>query len=147
MRNMIIVVALIFLTASNSGLAYTDMSARDAYEMQQKCAKDAKAYFVENEGSSGISEDTKGTYNKWYENHYNKDLNRCFILVEYKKIGGKGGSTAKWAVYNLIDVNENRTYASLMTGDSDEAITCIFNDSRCVTSTEWWTKVRAYMGK
>src|ERR1019366_3368203 len=58
----------------------TELKNRNAtadYDLQAKCSKDARIWFNEN-----WSRD-KDTILLDFSNHYNKSLNKCFIVVEY----------------------------------------------------------------
>lgn len=83
--------------------AETEKSNASAdYDLQAKCSKDAKAWFNEN-----FSRD-KDTMFLDFTNHYNKSLNKCFILVEYHFSFGPSGS---WTNdISLWDIYENSKY-------------------------------------
>jgi hypothetical protein len=70
------------------------------YDLQAKCAKDAKVWF------NDTWERDKDTVLLDYTNHYNKSANRCYILVEYHHYSYLGNGS--W--FNnimLYDVYEN----------------------------------------
>src|SRR5947207_14641231 len=70
------------------------------FDLQAKCAKDARAWFNET-----WSRD-KNTILLDYTNHYHKAANKCYILVEYHySWGDKSGSWVNDIM--LYDVYEN----------------------------------------
>lgn len=61
------------------------------YDLQAKCSKDAREWFNVN-WAGGRDKDTILLN---FTNHYDKNLNKCFILVEYhynSNFAGPGGS-------------------------------------------------------
>ena len=64
------------------------------YELQERCGKDAAAFFKRFNAPDGAS----------YTDHYNPDLNGCFALLNLSQI--RWG--AYWPVWELWNVNENR---------------------------------------
>lgn len=76
------------------------------YDLQSKCAKEAKQWFNENWVSD------KSTILLTYSDHYNKRLNKCFIFVEFHSWLG---SSTIWANnMNLWDVQENSKYGEFI---------------------------------
>ncbi len=117
------------------------------YDFQAKCSKDAKTWFNEN-----WSRD-KDTELLDFTNHYNKSLNKCFILVEYHHSLGLGDS---WVNdITLWDVYENAKYASFAedhiiyikptASTQDRVVTCELADKKCKTAGEFNDLVRPYM--
>jgi hypothetical protein len=74
------------------------------YDLQARCSKDAKQCFKDGWSS------TKDTIMLDYTNHYNKGLNKCFILVEHHFSFGTHGSWIN--AMTLYDVYENVEYGS-----------------------------------
>lgn len=124
------------------------------YDLQAKCGKDARAWFNQN-----WSRD-KDTILLDFTNHYNKSLNKCFVLVEYhynSKFGGVGDSS--WTNdMTLTDVYENSKYGTFteshMTSYTPsppkrdtraEVITCQVLDQKCKTGDEFNGLLRPYM--
>ncbi|MGC2420091.1 MAG: hypothetical protein WA405_00405 [Candidatus Acidiferrales bacterium] len=112
-------------------------SAAVDYDLQAKCSKDARAWFNENWSSD------KNTMLLDFNNHYNKALNKCFILVEYHY---STGVSASWMnSMTLWDVYENLKYGNLSENHSidfkseprDEVITCEVADKKCTTSDQF----------
>jgi hypothetical protein len=68
---------------------------KEQYELQERCGKRAEQFFKQHDYS-----------NARYENHYNPDLNGCFLLVN--TILRQPGKGVTWIEWELWDVNENR---------------------------------------
>ena len=67
------------------------------YELQERCGKDAAAFFkrFDDGGPAKVS----------FTDHYNPDLNSCFVLLNRT---GKWIDNTVYAWWELWDVNENR---------------------------------------
>ncbi len=129
----------------NKGDAAADL------DLQAKCSRDARAWFNEN-----WSRD-KDTILLDFTNHYNKKLNKCFVLVEYhynSNFAGNGGSS--WTNdMEISDVYENAkygrfgenhyTYWKPTASTSSQVISCELLDQKCKTVQEFEQLVRPYM--
>jgi hypothetical protein len=74
-------------------------NAAAEFDMQEKCAREAKAWYQENYPPD------KDTIMQTYSNHYNRAQNKCFIFIEWNYRLGTGQS---WASHmSLWDVNDN----------------------------------------
>lgn len=118
------------------------------YDLQAKCSKDAKQWFVENWGRPD-----KDTVLLTQTNHYNKDRNKCFVVVEYHYYFGKNGS---WTNHlELWDVYENSQYGDVsemhrveLTPEykvGENLIRCEVYGKKCSTLAEFNTAVRPFM--
>ena len=75
------------------------------YDMQAKCGRDSKTWFNENWGRG-----EKDTLLLTFTNHYNRRLNKCFILVEYHySLLGLSWVNSE----SISDVYENNEYGSI----------------------------------
>jgi hypothetical protein len=88
----------------------TTQSERDrvaSYDLQAKCAKDAREYFERNWPPN------KDTVLLDFRDHYNKSENRCFIFIEYHYNSEMAapGRTSWTNLMNVYDVQENNQYA------------------------------------
>jgi len=118
------------------------------YDLQAKCSKDAKAFFREGWGSGG-----KDVLLLDYRNHYDKKLNKCFILVEYHYKFGEGLSwmndMSLWDVYENSkygDFSENHTIVAKPDFRSgDEVITCEVTGTQCKTVQEFNNLISPYL--
>ena len=72
-----------------------------------------------------------------YENHYNKKLNKCFMLIDERSVMG--------SMIKLMDVNENKLYGSCRVGKNENLESCHFLRKSCKTYEEWVLRVKPYM--
>jgi hypothetical protein len=90
--------AILTLVLAAAGTAAQAESNKEQYELQERCGKDAAEFFQR--------------FDKGYPpavsftNHYNPDLNGCFVLVNRTRF--ESGKGVTWIEWNLWDVNENR---------------------------------------
>jgi hypothetical protein len=118
------------------------------YYLKAKCSKDAKAWFNENWVRD------KDTLLLDYRNHYNKNLNKCFIFVEYHYSSDKSG--ASWMNNITVwDVYENSKFGEfienhIIFGEGVNAPTtqfknCEFFGKKCTTLSEFNQMMQTYM--
>jgi len=116
------------------------------YDLQAKCAKDARAWFEES------WQRDSGTILLDYTNHYNKAMNKCFILVEFHFNTAPSGSWTN--SMTISDVYENLKYGTYMEthrirlkdGEtSDQLHLCKVMDKECKSIQEFNTLVGPYM--
>ena len=117
------------------------------YDLQGKCSKDARVWFNENWVG------TKDAAYLDFTNHYNKSMNKCFILVEYHFTFGESPSWTN--AMTLYDVYENSEYASYMENHQtyfkpeyrteDNVTTCKLGNTECKAMNEFNNLVRPYM--
>jgi quinol monooxygenase YgiN len=117
------------------------------YDLQAKCAKDATAYFHEH-----WSHD-KDTLYLNFTNHYNKSMNKCFILVEYRYSHGREYSWANDLA--LWDIYENARYANFNAyhithfeptfRKEEKVANCELFDKKCTAIGEFDDFTRPYM--
>lgn len=118
--------------------------SKEDYELQERCGKRAEEKFKEAYGKAGFQ--TDGVLVN-YINHYNKKLNKCFVLVTGTNIptGGNeklGIGTDK----TLWDINENKPYGSFykFSNKSTPSI-CDVLGRLCKSESEWDLLVKPYM--
>ena len=71
---------------------------KEQYELQERCGKDAAAFFKRFDDGGGPAKVS-------FTDHYNPDLNGCFVLLNRTGDWFNNTYTAWW---ELWDVNENR---------------------------------------
>lgn len=117
------------------------------YDLQAKCAKDARNWFNEN------WQRDKNTALLEFTNHYNKSQNKCFIFVEYHYSLFSAGS---WTSnMSLWDVYENVKYAAFSeqhvivsdskTKPTDMMIQCEVRGEKCKTLDEFQKGISPYL--
>jgi hypothetical protein len=118
------------------------------YDLQAKCAGDSKVWFFEN-----WSQRDKDTISLTYTNHYNKRLNKCFIMVEYHySTFGRSwtNSMSLWDVYENskygdIDVNHAVYLKPEFHTEESVASSCSVYGKACKTLDEFNSLVRPYL--
>jgi hypothetical protein len=117
------------------------------FDLQERCARDSKAWFKENWTRD------KDTALLDYTDHYNKSMNKCFILVEFHYSMGTGPS---WVNdISLWDVNENSKYGDINVShyiyskpemkNEDSVGGCTMLDKKCKTLDEFNQLASSYM--
>ena len=124
-------------------------NAAQEYDLQEKCSKDADFWFRKH-----FAED-KGTILLTFTNHYNKAMNKCFIVVENHSQNGP--QTLEKSAWNndmsLWDVYENNRYGSfleqysygLKIAPQDTVLTCELFDEKCANLNQWNNLTQSYM--
>ena len=115
-KTIISAVALIpALGASSLHAATNEVS----YELQDSCAVRSAAFF-EHLGYSDAS----------FENHYNSDLNGCFLLLTITKSQvGKEITSVEW---QLWDVNEQRQIDAFASNPGSQAFVMGTSENECL---------------
>ncbi len=119
-------------------------------DLQAKCSKDSKAWFSESFSSD------KDTVLLDYSNHYNKEQNKCFLVVEWhykSSFYGEGSWTnhlSLWDVYEnakLGEFVEQHIITFKPPSTRTEVQGCNVLDKKCMTVAEFDDLVRPYMNK
>lgn len=118
-----------------------------AYDLQSKCARDAKTWF-----NDTWSRD-KDTILLDYTNHYSKASNKCFITVEYHYTTDKNGSWVNDII--VYDVYENAKFGNYTKTTAiflkpqyqsiEKVYTCEVFDKKCTTIEQFNNLIRPYM--
>jgi len=120
MKKTLLSILLIFI------VSMVGCNKKEGYDLQEKCGKRCEEF------SKNYKE--KYSLNKLsYTSHYNKKLNKCFILLESFKI---------YNHHSLWEVNENKEYGFNEFGNIP---TCWVIEKKCKSTEEWDTLVRPLM--
>jgi hypothetical protein len=88
-------------------------SIKEEYELQERCKESADTWFEKQWGGINIHNTTNNQIIVTYKNHYNKKLNKCFLVEETTTVVHKKNNkkTVDYIV-NLVlaDINENKIY-------------------------------------
>jgi len=113
-----------------------EKSAKEIAKLQEKCEKRTKKIFSK-QYNDGTIENKKGTFLYKYKHHYNKKLNKCFMVViedgvleRYKK---------------LLDVDENNSFGSVRVNNEQENLGCYLSEKKCKSEEGWDSLVKPYM--
>lgn len=108
----ILCIILLITSSCNSN----SRSAKEEYELQERCKQSGDAWFKENTPKEGESTSTF-----YHQNHYNKKLNKCFVLftaiVPSWDANNKRGPTGKRTL--LMDVNESNSLGEFWQSNID----------------------------
>jgi len=113
-------------TPTKEQLSISKTTSKENYELQEKCGKRCEEW---------VKKEYNGT-NCSYKNHYNKKLNKCFILVS---CNGNNISTEI-----LFDINENNKIGGLSDFKNGKVF-CSMSDKECKSVSEWEILVKPFM--
>ena len=116
------------------------------YEMQEKCAHDARDWYKHWYEDAPKAPGTEMLND--YTNHYNTKFNRCFVLV-HSMMSVRNNKTDKSSASQqslLADVLENREVGSyFMFLDSSRLMQCQLAEQQCTSTSAWDTLAEPYM--
>ena len=121
------ILPVVFLTMSLVGCHFLGLT-KDKYNLQDKCEKQSEDWsksYQRKYPSDKIS----------YEYHYNKKLNKCFMLVNYEKSQLK----------SLKSITENKIYGSFLSKKESKTMICNVLEQKCKTEQEWNSLIDPYM--
>ncbi len=123
-------------------------SDKDAYEVQDRCSRNARVFFKEfNRTKSSGSDEVNNSVISLsdYTNHYNSKLNKCFILIwTSTRYDRKSGPREHLLQKMLCDINEHDCFANLVIY-RDKVSACEVSDNTCQTAAEWNSLVTPFM--
>jgi hypothetical protein len=140
----------LFIFSLSLPLSATDTyraTAKELYELRERCGKTCAQRFKEEYGKEGIYSDNDEKGARSYNSHYNTKLNKCFILITDMDYGPNNGGLIKL----LWDVNENKEYGQLILLQKDKlpfstkVSYCRFLEKQCYSEQEWDLLVKSYM--
>jgi len=139
------VIALILLFAV-SGYVYAQ-GVKEAYELQERCGKSAEEFFKKYCGDYIVT-NKAGRIVSNYTNHYNRKLNKCFILVTEtvynpKEIRKELGVSSTYKT--LDDINENKPYGFFWKLSNGALMSCEVLGKNCKSEAQWDALVKPYM--
>ena len=133
------VVALILLFAV-SGYGYAQ-NVKEEYKLQGRCGKRVEELFRKEYGNATAPRVI-------YTNHYNRKLNKCFILVTEtvynpKEIRKELGVSSTYKT--LDDINENKPYGFFWKLSNGALMSCEVLGKNCKSEAQWDALVKPYM--
>lgn len=133
-RKLFLSILIVFFTTSFMSLvgcnnqnptkeqsSVSQKTLKEQYQLQEQCGKKGEDFYKKKFNDSGF-----------YQNHYNKKLNKCFILVDDSEKYRK----------NLFEVNELKIYGSF---SMEKGIVCNVLEKKCKSEQEWDLLVKPYM--
>jgi hypothetical protein len=135
---------MIFFSFGNS---YAD-SIKEEHKLQERCDEGAEKYFKSFYGS-GYYKSYEGTSIYYCLSHYNRKLNKCFVLLmgqiiphNMEEMEKDGVTTDK----ELWDINENKVYGWFIKFDKiKKPLNCGVLGKDCNSESEWDSLVKPYM--
>ena len=123
---IILICSLFLLVGCNDG--------KVDYQLQEQCKKSSEEFYRKQYHSDFSS----------YQNHYNKKLHKCFIILTTETYT-KGNQTDVMTGKSLFDVNENKEYGDCTNFEKTEKNLCKFLGKLCESEKEWDSLVKPYM--
>ncbi len=153
MRTTILLIGLLFFMVSAyfplSGLATgqdTKNTVKEDYGLQERCGRQADELFKREYKNSGVINTQYGKAVVAYRNHYNKKLNKCFLLITNRDMPRKDTGLNTSIGKLLYDVNEHNEYGSYFKVDSDSMpLACKASGKDCHSKQEWDSLIKPYM--
>jgi len=125
-------------TEQSSG---SDKKLKEEYELRERCGKYCEDYFRKTYGNGMMS--SEYGYENWsFENHYNKKMNKCFILTNSLVVTKSDKSVNQ--TKELYDVHENKSYGNIITFNG-KVLSCVVLDKQCNSLGEWKSLIKPYM--
>lgn len=117
------------------------------YELQKKCGKQCEEYFNKEYGNGIINKGDGEQLISNYTNHYNKKLNKCYILITSTEfIRNMENKIESIRIKTLFDLNENREYGSFIQFENNnKPINCRILEKYCNSEKEWDLLVKPHM--
>jgi hypothetical protein len=114
------------------------------YELQERCAKDAAAWYKH------AWEDGPAVPNvvSNYTNHYNTKSGRCMLVVNSSTFGKNKATGVPHTIFSktLVDVLENRDIAEFdQVSTSAQPMACQFDGVQCGSAEEWDNLAKPYI--
>ena len=141
-RKLFLSLIIVFFTISFMFLVgcNNQTSTKEQYQLQEQCGKRCEELFKTKYGNGTINDKEQlGTIS--YQSHYNKKMNKCFILLDEN--GYRKSNDKTYKIKTLLDVNENKTY-----GFFYNFVTLTFCDvleKKCKSKEEWDSLVKPHM--
>jgi hypothetical protein len=122
--------------------------AKFKYEMDEKCAADARAWFKANYSQPIEPMNVQGggqvvTTAGVAQNHYSRKLNACFAVLETSTTFPRPAQLiTNHAIYN---VNENRRVGFLVDKNFQTVTACQVEGTKCASKDEFESRTRDYL--
>lgn len=114
----------------------TKKTPKEISSLQDKCEKNSRKIFRK-EYKDGVIENSKGIFLYKYKDHYNKKLNKCFMVIT------EDGDLERYK--KLLDVDENESYGSVRINNDQENLGCYVREKKCKSEEGWDSLVKPYM--
>lgn len=115
-----------------------EKSAEEISKLQAKCENKCKRIFRK-EYNKGVIEKDKSVFLYLYKSHYNKKLNKCFMLVT------EDGVLERYK--KLLNVDENESFGSIRLNNDAQNLGCYVLNKKCDSEEAWDSLVKPYMNE
>ncbi len=140
---MKVIILFLLISVTLSGASYA-ASNKEEYDLQERCGKRAEE-ILKPGNDNGISEDDKQLMMTGYRNHYNRKLNKCFVLQTTTTMP-KNKKESPSILEELWDINENKLYGRFFKVKIDnKPFECNVLGEICNSENEWDSLVKPYM--
>jgi hypothetical protein len=116
---------------------------KERYDLAQQCAKSAADWFNRTYLRGGIY-NPDGALEAEFQNHYNSQINECFVLVKAWPTKQEGLTLDAGKRESLWDVNESKEYGFYIL-DRSLDLNCRVSTNPCHSKDEWDTLIKPYM--
>ncbi len=113
-----------------------EKTAKEISNLQEKCEKQSKKIFSK-QYNNGSVENSTGLFLYKYKHHYNKKLNKCFMVIT------EDGDLERYK--KLLDVDENNSYGSVRINNDRENMGCYLLNKKCSSEEGWDSIAKPYM--
>jgi len=125
-------------------------SIKEEYELQERCKNSADKWFQKEWGGKHTSSNEEMVIMADYKCHYNKKLNKCFVLLTTISIPKKDKKGKKIETAVLFDINENKEYGSYDKIQNESGYGYVLEikssiEIKCSTKGDWDLLVKPYM--
>ena len=140
MKTLIITFVLTILSAEV--LAADNTLLKAEYDLQERCGKRAEETYSKDWGEEGIINHKDYQELRSFTNHYNKKLNKCFILISSQQFWTNHVKES----YELWDINDRKLYGSYYGGyPLGASIQCNLLDTLCNSYKAWESLTKPFM--
>jgi len=112
--------------------------SKEDYESQEICSKQSKKFFQNKYGNRTTSNGNRQGFSI-YKCHYNKNMNKCFILITTTETMGN----ITWKYKSIFDIKENQEIGNC-NFSKGSWVMCKVSGKVC-NSEEWDSLVKPYM--
>ncbi len=124
--------------------------AQSTLALQEKCAEGAKKLFLASGYKLGTwVDESKNIQSSNFECHYDKKLDKCFILVKYIVLPQKLEDDPAWYFLFLIDVYGRKEFGAFRREQRKNfnwfVRHCEVNSEKCSSEEEFRNLIRPYM--
>ena len=139
MKTLIITFVLTILSAEV--LAADNTLLKTEYDLQERCGKRAEEIYRKDWGKVGVINHKDYQEIGNFTNHYNKKLNKCFILVSSQQFWTDHDDES----YELWDINDNKLYGSYYGYPLGALLKCNLLDTLCNSYKAWESLTKPFM--